>query len=248
MEFPLGLFGIALATVTLPTLSRQAANASMQEFSNTVDWSMKLVVLIAIPAAIGLVLLAEPFVATIFFGGEFTRFDVEMTALILQAFALGLVGFSFVKILAPAYFAREDTRTPVKAGLIALVINLLLSVVLAFTLTRAGYVGTHAGLALAISVAAIVNAWLLYHGLRRDKIVVHSTGWSALLLRFFGANAAMIIAIVWLHRPLDWWVGSGVFDRSIWLGVVVSISAAVYFAALLLLGLRPAQLKLNGNR
>lgn len=247
MEFPLGLFGIALATVTLPTLSRQAANASMQEFSNTVDWSMKLVILIAIPAAIGLVLLAEPLVATIFFGGEFTRFDVEMTALSLQAFALGLVGFSFVKILAPAYFAREDTRTPVKAGLIALVVNFLLSVVLAYTLTRAGYVGTHAGLALAISVAAIVNAWLLYHGLRRDKVVMHSPGWSLLLLRFFAANAAMTIALIWLHRPLDWWVGAGVLDRSIWLGVVVSVGAAVYFAALLLLGLRPAQLRLDGN-
>ena len=247
MEFPLGLFGIALATVTLPTLSRQAANSSMHEFSNTVDWSMKLVVLIAIPAAIGLVLLAEPLVATIFFGGEFTRFDVEMTALSLQAFALGLIGFSFVKILAPAYFAREDTRTPVKAGLIALVVNFLLSVVLAYTLTRSGYAGTHAGLALAISVAALVNAWLLYHGLRRDKVVVHSPGWAPLLLRFFGANAAMTVAIVWMQRPLDWWVGVGVLDRSIQLGVVVMVGAAVYFVTLMLLGLRPSQLKLGGN-
>ena len=245
MEFPLGLFGIALATVTLPTLSRQAANSSMREFSNTVDWSMKLVVLIAVPAAIGLVLLAEPLVATIFFGGEFTRFDVQMTALSLQAFALGLIGFSFVKILAPAYFAREDTKTPVKAGLMALAVNLVLSVVLAYTLTRAGYVGTHAGLALAISVAAILNAWLLYHGLRKDKVVVHSPGWSFLLLRFFGANAAMIVAIVWMHRPLEWWIDAGVLDRSYWLGAVVMVSAAVYFLALLLLGMRPAQLTLG---
>jgi len=228
-------------------LSRQAANGSMREFSNTLDWSMKLVVLIAIPAAIGLVLLAEPLVATIFFGGEFTRFDVEMTALSLQAFALGLIGFSFVKILAPAYFAREDTRTPVRAGLIALVVNFLLSVVLAYTLTRAGYTGTHASLALAISIAAIVNAWLLYRGLRRDKIVVHSSGWSLLLLRFFGANAAMTVAIVWMQRPLDWWVGAGVPDRSLQLGAVVIVGAAVYFVALLLLGLRPSQLKLDGG-
>jgi putative peptidoglycan lipid II flippase len=247
MEFPLGLFGIALATVTLPTLSRQAANSSMREFSNTVDWSMKLVVLIAVPAAIGLILLAEPLVATIFFGGEFTRFDVQMTALSLQAFALGLIGFSFVKILAPAYFAREDTKTPVKAGLMALVVNLVLSVVLAYTLTRAGYVGAHAGLALAISVAAILNAWLLYHGLRKDKVVVHSPGWSFLLLRFFGANAAMTVAIVWMHRPLNWWIDAGVLDRSFWLGAVVTVGALVYFGALALLGLRPSQLKLDGN-
>jgi putative peptidoglycan lipid II flippase len=247
MEFPLGLFGIALATVTLPTLSRQAANSSMHEFSNTVDWSMKLVVLISVPAAIGLVLLAEPLVATIFFGGEFTRFDVQMTALSLQAFALGLIGFSFVKILAPAYFAREDTKTPVKAGLVALAVNFVLSVVLAYNLTRVGYVGTHAGLALAISVAAILNAWLLYHGLRKDKVVVHSPGWSVLLLRFFGANVAMIVAIVWMHRPLEWWIDAGVLDRSYWLGAVVIVSALVYFGALALLGLRPSQLKLDGN-
>jgi putative peptidoglycan lipid II flippase len=192
-------------------------------------------------------LLAEPLVATIFFGGEFTRFDVQMTALSLQAFALGLIGFSFVKILAPAYFAREDTKTPVKAGLMALVVNLVLSMVLAYTLTRAGYVGTHAGLALAISVAAILNAWLLYHGLRKDKVVVHSPGWSFLLLRFFGANAAMTVAIVWMHRPLEWWIDAGVMDRSYWLGAVVIVSALAYFGALVLLGLRPSQLKLDGN-
>jgi putative peptidoglycan lipid II flippase len=102
MEFPLGLFGIALATVTLPYLSRQAANESLDEFADTLDWSMKLVLLIAVPAAIGLILLAEPLVATIFFGGAFTASDVELTALALQAFAIGLVGFSYVKILAPA--------------------------------------------------------------------------------------------------------------------------------------------------
>src|SRR5690606_28269376 len=134
MEFPLGLFSIALATVTLPHLSRQHATASVEGFSRTVDWSMKLVVLIATPAAVGLVVLAEPLVATIFYGGEFSALDVQMTALSLQAFSIGLIGFSLVKILAPAYFAREDTKTPVKVGLIALVVNFVLSVSLAWVL------------------------------------------------------------------------------------------------------------------
>jgi len=102
MEFPLGLFSIALATVTLPYLSRQFANGEHEQFSATLDWSMRLVILIAVPAALGLILLADPLVATIFYGGEFTAHDVRMTALALQAFAVGLVGFSFVKILAPA--------------------------------------------------------------------------------------------------------------------------------------------------
>jgi putative peptidoglycan lipid II flippase len=245
MEFPLGLFGIALATVTLPYLSRQAANSSMTEFSNTINWSMKLVFLIAMPAAIGLVVLAEPLVTTIFYGGVFSRADVEMTALSLQAFALGLIGFSFVKILAPAYFAREDTRTPVKIGLIALAVNFVLSVTLAYALSRAGYAGTHAGLALAISIAAIVNAWLLYRGLRRENILGRIAGWPALLARMLLANAAMSICIVWLQRPLDWWISAGPGSRSGWLGLVIVISGVTYFAVLALSGLRLKDFRLN---
>ena len=243
MEFPLGLFGIALATVTLPYLSRQAANESMDHFAETVDWSMRLVVLIATPAAVGLIVLAEPLVATIFYGGVFTAFDVEMAALSLQAFAAGLIGFSFVKILAPAYFAREDTKTPVRIGLIALAVNFVLSVLLAWWLTSIGYAGTHAGLALAISVAAIVNAWLLYRGLRRDGVVRRASGWAAFLVRVAIANVAMTAAIVWLDRPLAWWLENSVWDRSLWLAVVVSGGVIVYFGALLAAGGRPSQLR-----
>ena len=243
MEFPLGLFGIALATVTLPHLSRQAANSSMREFSATVDWSMRLVVLIAAPSAVGLIVLAGPLVATIFYGGVFTPFDVEMTALSLQAFAAGLIGFSFVKILAPAYFAREDTRTPVRIGLIALAINFVLSVLLAWGLTRAGYAGTHAGLALAISIAALFNAWLLYRGLRRDGVLSPGAGWPALLLRVGFANASMIVCLWFLERPLTWWLDASVWDRAAWLGIVVIAGAASYFIALLISGMRPAQLR-----
>ena len=238
MEFPLGLFGIALATVTLPYLSRQAANRSMQEFADTVDWSMRLVVLIATPAAVGLIVLAGPLVATIFYGGEFTAFDVEMAALSLQAFAAGLIGFSFVKILAPAYLAREDTKTPVRIGLIALAVNFSLSVILAYVLTQAGYAGTHAGLALAISIAAIVNAWLLYRGLRRDGVVSESQGWMALLLRVIAANVAMVIGIRYLDRPLAWWLAAGVLERALWLGAIVTVGVVAYFAVLWLLGTR----------
>ena len=247
MEFPLGLFGIALATVTLPHLSRQHATASAKDFSRTVDWSMKLVFLIAMPAAVGLVVLAEPLVATIFYGGEFTALDVQMTALSLQAFSLGLIGFSLVKILAPAYFAREDTKTPVKVGLIALVVNFVLSVFLAYALTKAGYIGTHAGLALAISIAAIVNAWLLWHGLRREGVVGLTHGWAALLLRFLVANGAMAVCLVQMGRPLDWWLEASLTTRSMWLGATIVAGVVVYFAALLVAGVRPAALRLNSD-
>jgi putative peptidoglycan lipid II flippase len=247
MEFPLGLFSIAIATVTLPHLSRQHANQSMGEFSLIVDWSMKLVFLVAIPAAVGLVVLAEPLVATLFYGGQFSDYDVRMTALSLQAFSLGLIGFSLVKVLAPAYFAREDTKTPVKVGLVSLAVNFGLSVILAYSLTRSGYEGTHAGLALATSVAAMVNAWLLYHGLRRDKVFTHGKGWSPLLWRFAGANVLMTLSLLWLDRPLDWWLRSGMADRSLWLALTIGVGGGVYLLALLALGLRPGALRLRSR-
>ncbi len=242
MEFPLGLFGIALATVTLPYLSRQHANKSYAEFSATLDWSMKLVLLIAVPAAMGLIVLAQPLVATIFYGGVFTADDVRMTALALQAFAVGLVGFSYVKILAPAYFAREDTKTPVRIGLIALAVNFVLSVTLAWYLTSIGFAGSHAGLALAISVAALLNAALLYRGLVREGVLRHSSGWGLLLVQVVAANALMWVVLEQLDRPLNWWLETSVYDRAGWLGVSVAAGAAVYLLVLLVFGLRPSKL------
>jgi len=245
MEFPLGLFGIALATVTLPYLARQAANESHDEFADTLDWSMKLVLLIAVPAAIGLIVLAEPLVATIFFGGVFTATDVELTALALQAFAIGLVGFSYVKILAPAYFAREDTKTPVRVGLIALAVNFVLSVTLAWYLTRIGFEGTHAGLALAISVAALLNAWLLYRGLRRDGVARHGSGWPWLLGRVSIANVAMWVVLVQLQQPGIWWLEVGIIDRITWLSVSIVAGAFTYFVVLFILGMRLGDFRLR---
>lgn len=245
MEFPLGLFGIALATVTLPYLSRQYANASMADFARTVDWSLRLVLLVAVPAALGLIVLAEPLVATVYYGGEFTGTDVRLAAVSLQAFAFGLIGFSFVKILAPAYFAREDTRTPVKIGLVALAVNFVLSVILAWWATRAGYAATHAGLALAVSVAALLNAALLWRGLWGEGIVGKSGGWLLLLARIVAATAAMVLVLVQLARPLEWWLESGLGSRSLWLCVEVAVGSGVYFAVLGLLGLRLSTFRLG---
>jgi putative peptidoglycan lipid II flippase len=245
MEFTLGIFGIALATVILPVLSRQAANQSMTLFSATMNWSMKLVLLIALPAAVGLVVLAEPLVATLFYGGEFDDDDVRLTGIALQAFAVGLIGFSFVKILAPAYFAREDTRTPVRTGLVALGVNVVLSIVLAWWLTSIGYAAPHAGLALSISVAACVNALLLLRGLFRDGILGWAAGWGAFLVRLVLANAAMIAVLYALERSLAWWLDATMWARAGWLGVSILAAMTVYFAALFILGLRPSDFRLG---
>jgi len=245
MEFPLGIFSIALGTVTLPYLSRLWANDDRTTFSQTLDWSLKLALLIAVPAAIGLFVLAEPLVAALFYGGVFDENAVRMTALALQAYAVGLVGFSFVKILAPAYFAREDTKTPVRIALLALAANLILSVGLAWYLTMNEFAGPHAGLAAATSVAAILNAALLYRGLLRDRILLHSSGWPALMVRVVLANGAMYAVLDQLHRPLEWWLGATFNGRISWLAVTIAIAAGTYFLALILLGTRLSQFRLR---
>ncbi|MDX1518315.1 MAG: murein biosynthesis integral membrane protein MurJ [Woeseiaceae bacterium] len=242
MEFPLGLFGIALATVTLPYLSRLWANGDRDDFSRTVDWSLRLAMLVSVPAALGLYVLAEPLIATIFFRGEFDAIDVHMTALALRAYALGLVGFSAVKILAPAFFAREDTKTPVRIALIALAANLVLSIVLAWHLTRTGFSGPHAGLAAATSAAAVLNALLLYRGLRRDRALQHQPGWGVLIAQIVVANGIMWWLLSWLARPVDWWLAATLGDRAGWLLVNVAGGALVYGGVLIALGLRPSKL------
>lgn len=206
---------------------------------------MKIAVLIAVPAAIGLVVLASPLVITLFMGGVFDARSAAMTALALQAYAVGLVGFSFVKVLAPAFFAREDTRTPVRIGILALVVNVVLGSSAAWYMTATGMTGPHTALAAATSVAALLNAALLYRGLRKAGVVQHSAGWGALLLRVVLANTAMGLVLVALHREIAWWSGAGPGERGWWLGVSVVAGAATYFAALIFLGLRPQQLRLR---
>lgn len=245
MEFPLGLFGIALATVTLPYLSRLWANDRRQEFSATLEWSMKIAILIAVPAAVGLVILAAPLVVTLFHGGEFDARAVRMTALALQAYAVGLVGFSFVKVLAPAFFAREDTRTPVRIGIIALVTNVVIGSTTAWYLLTRDFAGPHMGLAGATSIAAVLNAVLLYRGLRRADIVRHRPGWAALLLRVLFANVAMAVVLWQMHRATAWWIDAGLADRVTWLAASVIAGASAYFVSLVITGMRPAQFRMG---
>ena len=245
MEFPLGIFSIALGTVTLPYLSRLWAKEDRTTFSQTLDWSLKLALLIAVPAAIGLFALAEPLVAALFYGGVFDENAVRMTALALRAYALGLVGFSFVKILAPAYFAREDTKTPVRIALLALLVNLILSVGLAGFMLVNDIAGPHAGLAAATSVAAILNAVLLYRGLLRDQILLHSGGWSLLLLRVVLANGVMYLVLDQLYRPLEWWLSVSFTGRMSWLALTIAVAVGSYFLALLVMGTRLSQFRLR---
>jgi putative peptidoglycan lipid II flippase len=245
VEFPLGVFGIALATVILPRLAEHHATSSKQVFSDTLDWALKLVLVIAVPAVIGLALLAEPVLATLFLRGEFTPLDVEMAAASLRAYAPGLLGFILVKILAPGYFARQDTRTPVRVGVQALVVGMTLSVVFVLTLLETGWAPPHAGIAAATACSALLNASLLLVGLKRSDVYVAGPGWRLLAWRIAAAGAVMAAALIAALAVAGDWLRMDAFTRIGYLAALVCGGAAVYFAACYSLGLRPSAFHLR---
>jgi len=245
MEFPLGVFGIALATVILPNLSRQHAADSADEFAATLDWACRLVVLIAVPAAVGLAVLAEPLLTTIFFGGEFGLEDVRMATLSLVAYSLGLLGFTLVKILAPGYYARQDTRTPVRIGVVALLVNMLLNLLFVVPWARSDFAGPHAGLALATSLAAFLNAGLLFRGLLRAGVWQARPGWRRLILQASVSAAVMAMLLQQFVPDSPRWFEADLWQRCWWLALAVAGGAAAYGASLLATGLRPAALRMT---
>ncbi len=243
MEFPLGVFGIALATAILPTLSEQHAKASPEAFSETLDWALRLVLVIAFPAALGLIVLAEPLLTTIFYGGQFTAADIQMAAAALIAYALGLVGFILVKVLTPGYFARQDAKSPVRIAVYALALNMALNVVLVVSLVRMNYFAPHAGLALATTVSALFNAGLLLRGLRRSGVYAPRRGWGRLGLQVLASGIVMVLAVSWIRDRAADWLLLGAAQRIGLLAVCVFAGAAVYFGCCFLLGLRSAALR-----
>jgi putative peptidoglycan lipid II flippase len=245
MEFPLGVFGIALATVILPRLSRQHATESPAEFAATVNWALRLVFLIALPAAAGLATLAGPILTTIFAGGEFGADDVQMATLSLLAYSLGLPGFILIKVLAPGYFARQDTRTPVRIGVIALLVNMVLNVLIVVPWVWAGWPGPHAGLALATALSAYLNAGLLWRGLRRAHVVQVAPGWRRFLLQVVVATAIMIALLNYFTVEVTAWLEALTWTRVGWLAAAVLGGLAAYAGSLLATGLRPGDLKMT---
>ena len=245
MEFPLGVFGIALATVILPNLSRQHAAQSPEQFSATLDWAMRLTVLIALPATIGLLMLAGPLLATIFYGGQFNTRDVSMAMPSLQAYAIGLTGFIFVKVLAPGYFARQDTRTPVRIGIKALAANMVLNVAIVVPWVQAGWPAPHAGLAMATALSAFLNAGLLSRGLYKENVWRPRPGWRRFLSQVAVATGIMAILLYTFVDPVANWLEVDVWTRCRWLAGGVIGGALAYCGVLLAIGLRPAALRMS---
>lgn len=247
MEFPLGVFGIALATVILPSLSRSFSGGDGRGFSATLDWALRLVLLIALPASIGIAVLAGPLIATLFFGGIFTAHDVMMSQASLWAFSGGLFAFMTIKILVPGYFSRQDTKTPVKVGLIALLVNFILNLLFVYVLIAMDVEATHAGLALATTVAAFVNAAMLMAGLIRSGHIVWQSGWTRFGIRVVVAAGALTAFLVMMSPALDWWLAETVLQRVGRLLFLVAGGVAIYFGVLFVLGLRVRDLRLNAD-
>ena len=238
MEFPLGVFGIALATVILPSLSHQHTNGEKGEFSRLLDWALRWAFLIGVPATVALILLATPLLVTFFHYGVFSEQDVRMSAQALVAFAGGLLGFILVKVLAPGFYAQQNTKTPVRIGMVAMGVNIVLSVALVFVLK-------HVGLALAISLAALVNAGLLYRELRRQGVYTPESGWASYFLRIGLASTLMGLAIAWGVGDAGSWLSAPAVTRALHLAVLVAGGALIYFAALYVFGVRPGALLLR---
>jgi len=245
VEFPLGVFGIALATVILPRLADQHATASGATFSATLDWALRLVLVIGVPAALGLVVLAEPLLTTLFYRGEFTARDVAMSAASLRAYAPGLLGFILVKVLAPGYFARQDTRTPVRIGIQSLLLGMTLSVVFVLTLLQTAWAPAHAGIAAATGCAALFNAGLLLRGLRQAGVYRAGRGWGVLALRVLAPSVVLIGTLTTSLAMIGDWFSRGTLERVALLGLLVGGGGAVYFAACYLCGLRPGEFRMR---
>jgi len=242
LEFPLGVFGVALGTAILPRLSAEHAGEDPAAFRRTLEQALRLVAVIGIPATAGLVLLAGPILATLFGYGAFGAGDVQMAALALFGYGVGLPAFLLVKVLQPGFFSRQDTRTPVRIGVIALVANMVFNVILVGALVWTGFVAPHAGLALATALSGWLHAGLLYLGLVRSDIYRPATGWGALALRVGLATAAMVALLLTLSSPVAGWGGWPWHEKVAELALLIGGAAAVYLAVLALTGLRPRHL------
>ena len=228
---PLGVIGIALATVVLPNLARQHGQKSIHAYSATLDWALRIGILMGVPSAVGLFILSGPLLVTLIYHGAFTKYDVIMTRRSLSTFSVGLPGFILVKILASAFYSRQDVKTPVKIAAASMLVNLILNIILIHPLA-------HAGLALATSLAASFNAALLLYFLLRDKIYVPLTRWVKLILRSIFSNSLMGFVIYWFSGGIERWLIWSIGERIWHLILAILLGLLSYILTIWISGLR----------
>lgn len=240
LEFPLGLFGIAISTVILPTLSRQHVNRAdnveqaSNAFRGTMDWGVRMILLLGIPATMGIAVLAQPMLLVLFMRGQFSLNDVQATSYALWSINCGLLSFMLIKILANGYYARQDTKTPVKIGIIAMIANM------GFNLLAIPF--SYVGLAIASAMSATLNAYLLYRGLVKAEIYHISRKTAVFFLQTFFASATMA-GLVWYFSPsLESWYAMTFLTRVHWLIWLIALAVISYLGMLVLVGIRKQHL------
>jgi putative peptidoglycan lipid II flippase len=244
VEFPLGLFGVAIGTVILPHLSRRHAADDTDGYAAALDWGMRLALLAGVPAGLGLILLAEPLTSVVYQGGKFTAHDTRMAAISLSAMSIGIPAFMLSKVLSPAFFARQDTKTPMRAAIYTVIANVVMTIAFTLPLWLNKIEGAHAGIALATGLAGIFNTWLLWRYLRRDSRMVLQPGWGRHWLRIGVGCVAMAAVVLGLQAWIgDWTKIASLWERTLWLLVAVGAGALTYAVVLIAMGLRPRHLR-----
>ncbi|MDI9819102.1 murein biosynthesis integral membrane protein MurJ [Tatlockia sp. PL877] len=235
-DFPLGVFGVAVATVILPHLARRHADQNKENYSHALDWGLRLILLIAVPSALGLALFSMPLIVSCFAYGKFSATDALQTQKSLIALGSGVPAFMVVKVLASGFYARQDIKTPVKVGALAMIVNSLLCLLLIWPLA-------HAGLALASALAGYVNCSVLILLLMRRKIYQPSSGWLKFMMQLLVANTATAVYLMITRADLSFWLSKSAMERLSLLLGHVSITVLIYLACLYLVGVRPAQFR-----
>ncbi len=234
MEFPTALLGVALGVVLLPQMAAARAADDSERYSGLLDWGLRLVVLLAVPSAVALLTIAQPLVAVLYNYGAFTATDVHQTSLALMGYGVGLLGLIAIKVLAPAFYARQDIKTPVKIAIVVLVFTQCMNLVLVPYLA-------HAGLALAIGLGALLNASWLLVGLLKRGAYRPSPGWGRFALQVLAASALLAVFLLWSSAQVDWVDAVHIGRRVLSLALMMGGAAVVYFGVLLLAGVQLRQ-------
>ena len=242
LEFPLGVFAIAISTVILPALSRQFAKDDKAEFVKTMRWALNLGFLIAIPAATGLTILAQQVIVTLFQYGEFTSYSTQMVSISLMAYMLALPAFIINKILLPAYYSRKDTKTPVKIGIITMFSNMGFNLLFVALLWYFDFFALHVGLALASAVSGWMQTVMLYRGLRKAKVIPKGLiDWNA-VMKIVTSSLLMAVSMYWLVNQFGEWSDLHWYARLMYLVLCIAVGVMVYFVSLLLMKVRVKQI------
>lgn len=235
MMFPLGIFGVAISTVVLPSLSKHMAKKDLKRYTSTLDWALRVLLLVGVPSAIGLLVLSGPMLVSLFQYKAFTPYDVLMSRESLMAFSIGLPAFMMTKVLAAGFYSQKDIKTPVKIAVLAMITNIVLNILLLVPLR-------HAGIALATSLSAILNSALLWVGLHRRGIFrAQRAAWAQYLTKLLIANVVMASGLTLVARHLSVWFAHDAMWRLSHLLLLIMFGMLLYFISLFFLKLRPRE-------